>query len=62
MNESTGFSMKDSLSALGLRWRCFNSMKNDSDEPKYTYNDEYMRFFLRQIIKKRTRMCFQCIL
>ena len=36
MEEITGFSMKDCLSASGLRWKYFNSMGDENDEPIYT--------------------------
>ena len=39
MEEKTRFSMKDCLSAPGLRWKYFNSMRDENDEPTYTYND-----------------------
>ena len=51
MQEIIGFSMKDCLSAPGLGWKNSNSMRDENDEPIYTYNDEYMRWFVRQSIK-----------
>ena len=51
MEEITGFSMKDCLSAPGLGWKYFNSMRDENDEPIYSYNDKYMRWFVRQSIK-----------
>ena len=51
MEEITGFSMKDCLSAPGLGWKNFNSMRDENDEPIYTYNGKYMRWFVRQSIK-----------
>ena len=51
MEETTGFSMKNCLSALGLGWNYFNSVKTEEDEPIYTYNDKYMRHFVRQSFK-----------
>ena len=51
MEEITGFSMKDSLSAPRFGWRYFNSLRSEEDEPIYTYNDKYMRHFVRQYIK-----------
>ena len=51
MEEITGFSMKDCLSLPGLGWKYFNSLKTEEDEPIYTYNDKYMRWFIRQSIK-----------
>ena len=52
MEEITGFSMKDCLSAPGLGWKFFNSMRDENDEPIYTYNDKYMRWFGQQSIKE----------
>ena len=51
MEEITGFSMKDCLSAPGLGWKTFNSMREENDEPTYTYNDKYIRLFVRQSLK-----------
>ena len=51
MEEITGFSMKDCLSLPGLGWKNFNSLRTEEDEPIYTYNDKYMRWFVRQSIK-----------
>ena len=42
------FGMKGCLSLLGLGRRYFNSMGTEEDEPIYTYNDKYMRRFVRQ--------------
>ena len=51
MEEITRFSMKDCLSLPGLGWKYFNSLRTEEDEPIYTYNDKYMRWFVRQSIK-----------
>ena len=51
MKEITGFSMKDCLSLPGLGWKYFNSLRTEEDEPIFTYNDKYMRWFVRQSIK-----------
>ena len=51
MEDITGFSMKDCLSLPGLGWKYFNSLRTEDDEPIYTYNDKYMRWFVRQSIK-----------
>ena len=51
MEDITGFSMKDCLSLPGLGWKYFNSLRTEEDEPIYTYNDKYMRWFVRQSIK-----------
>ena len=48
MEDVTEFSLKDFLSAPGLGWKKFNSMLDENDEPIYTYNDKYMRYFVRQ--------------
>ena len=56
MEEITGFSMKDSLSAPGLRWKYFNELRLEEDEPIYTYNDNYKRWFVQQSIKG-VRVC-----
>ena len=56
MQEITGFSMKECLSLPGLGWEYFNSLRTEEDEPIYTYNDKYMRWFVRQSIK-RGRVC-----
>ena len=56
MEEITGFSMKDCHSLLGLGWKYFNSLRTEEDDPIYTYNDKYMRWFVRQSIK-RGRVC-----
>ena len=51
MKEIPDFSMKDCLSLPGLGWKYFNSLRTEEDEPIYTYNDKYMRWFVRQSIK-----------
>ena len=51
MQEITGFSMKDCLSLPGVGWKYFNLLRTEEDEPIYTYNDKYMRWFVRQSIK-----------
>ena len=51
MEEEPGFGIKNSLTLPSLANKCFNSLRNENDEPIYTYNDDYMRQFLRQSIK-----------
>ena len=46
----TGFLMKDFVSAPGLGWKYFNSLRTEEDEPMYTYDDKYMRWFVHQRI------------
>ena len=49
MQEITRFSMKVCLSVPGLGLeKKFNSLRTEEDEPIYTYNDKYMRWFVRQ--------------
>ena len=50
MEEITVFSRKDCLSLPVLGWKNFNSLRTEEDEPIYTYNDKYMRWFIRQSI------------
>ena len=50
MQEITRFSMKDCLSLPGLGWKYFYSLRTE-DEPIYTYNDKYVRWFVRQWTK-----------
>ena len=58
MEDITGFSMKDCLSLPGLGCKYFNSLRTEEEEPIFTYNDKYMRWFVRQSKKGETRMCF----
>ena len=51
VEEITGFSMKDFLSAHGWGWNYFSSMRDEEDEPIYTFNDKYMRDFVRRSLK-----------
>ena len=48
MEELTSFSMKDCLSVPELGLKYFNSIRTEEDEPIYSYNDKYMRWFVRQ--------------
>ena len=48
MVELTGFSMKDCLSLPGLPFKYLNSLRTNQDEPKYTYKNKNMRWFVRQ--------------
>ena len=49
--EKNGFLMKDCWSASALGWKIFISMRDQNDEPIFTYNDKYKRYFVRQSIK-----------
>ena len=48
MEKITGFSMKDCSSLPGLGLKYFNGLRTELDEPIYTYNDKYMRHFVRE--------------
>ena len=43
--------MKNCLSLPSLGWKYYNSKRSKEDEPIYSYNDKYMRHFVRQSIK-----------
>ena len=51
MEELTGVGTENSLTLPALANKYFNSLGDESDEPIYTYNDEFMRHFVRQNIK-----------
>ena len=51
MEELTGFGMKNSLTLPSLGNKYFNSLREENDEPIYTYYDEFMRHFVRQSTK-----------
>ena len=50
METITDFWTKISLILPSLANKKFNSLKNENDEPIYTYNDKYMRWFVRHAI------------
>ena len=43
--------MKNSLTLPALANKYFNSLREENDELIYTYNDEFMRHFVRQSVK-----------
>ena len=51
MEELTGFGMKNSLTLPSLANKYFNSLRDENDEPVYTYTDPFMRNFVRKAIK-----------
>ena len=51
MEKTIGFGMKNSLTLASFANKYFNSLGAENDEPIYTYNDEFMRQFVRQSIK-----------
>ena len=52
MEELTRFGMKKSLTLPSLANKYFKSSRDENDELIYTYNDEYMRHFVKQSIKR----------
>ena len=51
MEEIPGLGMKNSLTLPSLANNFLNSLRDENDEPVYTYTDPFMRNFVRQIIK-----------
>ena len=51
MEELTGFGMEKSLTLPSLANKYFNSLRDENDEPIYTYTDLFMRIFERKAIK-----------
>ena len=51
MEELTGFGRKFGLTLPSLTIKNFNSLRDENDEPIYTYNDKHIRHFVRQSIK-----------
>ena len=51
MEELTEFGMKNSLTLPSLANKYFNSLRDENDEPIYTYTDTFMRNFVRKSIK-----------
>ena len=51
MGEKTKFGMKNNLTLAILANKYFNSSRDENDEPIYTYNDEFLRLFVRKTIK-----------
>ena len=44
--------MKNSLPLPSLANKYFKSLRDENDKPIYTYNDEFMRHFVRQSKRK----------
>ena len=51
MDELTGLGLKNSLTLPSLANKYFKSLRGENDEPIYTYNDEYVRHFVRKSVK-----------
>ena len=51
MEDLTNFGMKNSLTLPSLANKFFNSLRDENDDPIYTYTDPFMRNFVRKAIK-----------
>ena len=51
VEELTNFNMKNSLNIPSLANNYFNSLRNEDDEPIYTYTDPFMRSFVLKCVK-----------
>ena len=51
MEELAGFGMKNSLTLSSLANNFFNSLRDENDEPIYTYMNPFMRIFVRKSIQ-----------
>ena len=51
MGELTGFGLKNSLTLPSLANKHFNSLRDQNDEPIYTYTYPFMRNFVKQSVK-----------
>ena len=51
MEELTEFGMKNSLTLPSLANKHFNGLRDENDEPIYTYTDPFMRNFVRKAIE-----------
>ena len=49
MQKMTGFGIKDCLTEASLGWKCFGTYNKDGEF--YTFNDKYVRDFIRKSIK-----------
>ena len=47
MEELTNFNMKNLITLPSLAKKYFNSLRDENDEPVYTYTDNFMRNFVR---------------
>ena len=51
MEELIGFGMKNSLNLPTLANKYFNNLKDENDQPINTFNDGFMKQFVRQSIR-----------
>ena len=52
VEELNNFSMKNAVILRSMSNRYFNTLRDENDEPIYTYTDPFMRNFVRQSIKR----------
>ena len=50
MQKKSGFCNKDCLTEASLEWKCFGTYNKDREF--YTFNDKYVRDFIRKSIKR----------
>ena len=48
MEELKGYGVKNSITLTSFANKYFNSLRDEKDEPLYTYIDEYKRHFVRK--------------
>ena len=51
MEELTNFCMNNSLTLPSLANKCFNSLRDENDQPIYTNTDPFMRNFVQKSVK-----------
>ena len=51
LQELTNFGMKHSLTLPSLAKKYFTSLRDENDEPTFTYTNPFMKNFVRQSIK-----------
>ena len=51
IEDLSGFWLKNTLTFSSLANKTFNNLRFENDVLIYTYNDEYMRYFVRQSVK-----------
>ena len=51
MEEKTNFGLKNNLTLPSVAEKFFNSLRDENDEPVYTYSDPLLSKFVRNSIK-----------
>ena len=52
VGELTGYGMKNCLTLPSLANKYFNSLRDENNEPIYTYTDPFFRYFVKHSIKR----------